>query len=1007
MHDLKLQEADKRCTRILQINLGHGKAAQDLLSQMVAEHKADMVAVSEQHHCPLANTNWYEDTSRTAAIYATRGGVISSGSGDGYVWVETNALRLYSVYFSPNVSFDEFDGRLRGLEDHIRTSTTTGVPIIVCGDFNAKSPVWGSSGWDRRGRALADAASGLGLQCANLGNSHTFRRGGTGSVVDITFADENTIGRVASWEVLETYSHSDHQYVSFRVEEIPTARQNQNRTQGLKGWKSLQLDRDSLMETVNAEKHLVNAEQGAEGKSRALMELMSQACDAAMPRRRATPPKKSVYWWNTEIADLRRECLSARRRAQRESCSPEDAARYQEVRALLTYAIKRSKDECWRELCEDINRDPWGVPYKLVRDKLRKAGQVDGYLQDPSRLAGVVDGLFPEVEDGFQTQYSLEGEETAECALFLGEELEDAVNSVKSRKAPGLDGIPNEVVLTVARESPELLLDVYNACLKEGYIYEEWKRSRLVLVPKKLPAEGPSSYRPLCMLSGFGKVLERLLLNRVNVFLEDESNGLSPRQHGFRKGKSTIGAIDRVVTIIRDAWGSGLVKSSKTVVLVSLDVRNAFNSARWGEILKSLSGSFGVPPYLVRMVESYFTDRYIEYRCPTSGEVLTRRTSAGVPQGSILGPSLWNAMYDGLLRVPLPEGVEMVAFADDVALAITGKNGDQIKIRGDEALRVVSRWLGGKGLELAPAKTEAVIFSRRRKFEIPPLRLLGTEVPYSTSMRYLGVQLDHKLRFSEHVGLAAAKASRIGEQLGRLMPNVGGPKSSRRKLLHEVVLSVMLYGAPVWGHVLQKYRTIGHQMLSVQRRSCLRVISGYRTTSEEAAMTLSASPPVDLLAEERRLRYEGSTKTQAREVVMRKWQSRWDEATKGRWTHRLIGQLLPWCNRRHGDLCYHLTQLLTGHGCFGAFLHRIGKEETAACHHCPHDHDDAEHTIFRCDAWSKEREDLRIALNVDRLTVDGMVPSMLKDTRAWQAWTEFATAVLRCKEEAERQRRRR
>ncbi|XP_077301538.1 uncharacterized protein LOC143922190 [Arctopsyche grandis] len=106
-------------------------------------------------------------------------------------------------------------------------------------------------------------------------------------------------------------------------------------------------------------------------------------------------------------------------------------------------------------------------------------------------------------------------------------------------------------------------------------------------------------------------------------------------------------------------------------------------------------------------------------------------------------------------------------------------------------------------------------------------------------------------------------------------------------------------------------------MAGVQRRSALRVVSAYRTVSEDAALVLAGTPPVNLLAVERKATHGGLKRSEARDATMIQWQQRWESATRGRWTQRLVG-----------DLNYHLTQLLAGHGCFGTYLHKIRKEAT-------------------------------------------------------------------------------
>jgi len=98
--------------------------------------------------------------------------------------------------------------------------------------------------------------------------------------------------------------------------------------------------------------------------------------------------------------------------------------------------------------------------------------------------------------------------------LFTTEELVPAADRLTRSKAPGLDGIPNEILTAVARKSPGTLLGVYNACLLESTFPRNWKRSKLVLLHKgpDKPITNTSSFRPLCMLDTAGKLLERMLL---------------------------------------------------------------------------------------------------------------------------------------------------------------------------------------------------------------------------------------------------------------------------------------------------------------------------------------------------------------------------------------------------------------------------------------------------------------------------------------------------------------
>ncbi|KAA5586381.1 hypothetical protein F3H14_36425, partial [Pseudomonas aeruginosa] len=290
------------------------------------------------------------------------------------------------------------------------------------------------------------------------------------------------------------------------------------------------------------------------------------------------------------------------------------------------------------------------------------------------------------------------------------------------------------------------------------------------------------------------------------------------------------------------------VSRGGVALAVSLDIANAFNTLPWSVIAGALQ-YHGVPAYLRRLIGSYLEDRSVV--CTGhGGTVLRFPVQRGVPQGSVLGPLLWNIGYDWVLRgtlsTPLP-GLSVVCYADDTLVVARGRDLRESARLSCAGVAFVIGRIRRLGLEVALDKSQALLFHGARR--APPqgahLVIGGVRVEIeATGLRYLGLVLDGRWSFRAHFERLGPRLMAAAGSLSRLLPNVGGPDLVVRRLYTGVVRSMALYGAPVWCHALTRDNVAA--LRRPQRAIAVRAVRGYRTVSFEAACVLAGTPPWDL-----------------------------------------------------------------------------------------------------------------------------------------------------------------
>nr|AMS38375.1 hypothetical protein [Bactrocera tryoni] len=389
-------------------------------------------------------------------------------------------------------------------------------------------------------------------------------------------------------------------------------------------------------------------------------------------------------------------------------------------------------------------------------------------------------GTLPQLEE---SQY------VGEIQPATNKEVENIIKSrFKPKKAPGFDLVTADVLKNLTRKALEKLTSIINACLNLRYVPLSWKVSEIIMVQKPgKSAQEASSYRPISLLPILSKLLEAVIIRRLQNIIE-EKDLIPIHQFGFRSQHSTIDQVHRITSIIEDA-----MEKKQNCTAVFLDVSQAFDRVWHHGLLHKLRLLF--PQHLTELLASYLSNRYFRIKQGQSYTTL-QPIKTGVPQGSVLGPLLYILFTSDM---PTPPNCTIATFADDTCIITTGKNVVESSNRMQSSINLIVEWTQKWNITLNELKSIHINFTNKTATYIP--LYIGNEViPYSTSAKYLGLTLDAKLKWKEHIQRKVAelklKYNKINWLIGKKSPLT---TSNKILVYNQTLKPIWTYGIQLWG----------------------------------------------------------------------------------------------------------------------------------------------------------------------------------------------------------------
>lgn len=560
-------------------------------------------------------------------------------------------------------------------------------------------------------------------------------------------------------------------------------------------------------------------------------------------------PKYSKPWWN-ELCNSAVKIRRKKKNRFHRHPSIENLIELRKAEARVKRVCKEAKKRGFREFCSTLNRDTpikqiWSYIGKLSNKSKKYHAQPlinnNQFITNSKDKAEIIGSYYFET---YNVNYHTMNEIDLLVPIALAQsddesydynepfkifELTEAIKTLKS-STPGFDHLHNEMLKHMPLDYCKWALDIINLSFDSSIVPSDWKKTIIlpILKPNKT-AQDPSSYRPISLLPCFAKLAEKLICNRLNYIIE-RNDSFSYTQGGFRKRMSTIDQVARLENEIRNA-----LYERKHCMAIFFDLSKAYDCV-WHLGLQAQLVRCGAKGKILNWIKSFLTER--EYSVYHEGEYSSHfKISSGVPQGSIMAPTLFNIM---LATIPRIQDTYMAEYADDIVIFYSNRDIKVVEQKVQSQVDSLCHWLKEWGFQLNENKTKGMLFSLCQNKDTF-IKINNSPIEFVMNYKYLGMTLDKpRLSWTGHIKVLTEKIlKKVNIMKSISNQHWGADRKILLSVYKAIIRSVMDYGSIFYMSAPKKYL----DKLTKIQNTCLRLALGARKTSPILSLEVESDIP--------------------------------------------------------------------------------------------------------------------------------------------------------------------